>query len=71
MKNQTTKQTAIKKLTAEGFNAELTTTGMRVWGEGWEANFTDAGQDSDTFSGDVPSRVHDLAVWDDESTRVE
>jgi hypothetical protein len=69
MKNQNTKQTALANLTAEGFTAAITTSGLVVSGPGWKANFTDAGQDHDTFEGTVPSRVHDLATWDDETTR--
>jgi hypothetical protein len=69
MKNQNTKQTALANLTAEGFTAAITTSGLVVFGPGWKATFTDAGQDHDTFEGTVPSRVHDLATWDDETTR--
>jgi hypothetical protein len=66
-----TKNSALTALLAAGFNAELNAAGLRVWGDSWEAQFTDLGQDHDTFSGDVPAQVHELAVWDDASTRSE
>jgi hypothetical protein len=66
-----TKTSALTALRAAGFNAQLTTAGLRVWGDNWEAQFTDLGQDHDTFAGDVPAQVHELAVWDDASTRAE
>ena len=64
-----TKTSALTALISAGFNAELNSAGLRVWGDNWEAQFTDLGQDHDTFAGDVPSIVHDLAVWDCEETR--
>ena len=64
-----TKNSALTALRAAGFNAELNAAGLRVWGDSWEAQFTDLGQDHDTIAGDVPAQVHDLAVWDDASTR--
>ena len=64
-----TKTSALTALRAAGFNAELNAAGLRVWSDSWEAQFTDLGQDHDTFAGDVPAQVHELAVWDDASTR--
>ena len=64
-----TKTSALTALISAGFNAELNAAGLRVWGDNWEVQFTDLGQDHDTFTGDVPSIVHDLAVWDCEETR--
>jgi len=64
-----TKTSALTALISAGFNAELNAAGLRVWGDNWEAQFTDLGQDHDTFTGDVPSQVQNLAVWDDASTR--
>ena len=64
-----TKTSALTALRVAGYNAELNAAGLRVWGDNWEAQFTDLGQDHDAFTGDVPSKVHDLAVWDDASTR--
>lgn len=64
-----TKNSALTNLLSAGFNAELNAAGLRVWGDNWEAQFTDLGQDHDTFTADVPSQVHDLAVWDAASTR--
>ena len=66
-----TKTSALTALLAAGFNAELNAAGLRVWGDNWEAQFTDLGQDHDTFTGQVPEQVHELAVWDDASTRAE
>ena len=60
-----TKNTALAALQNAGFNAELNTLGLRAWGDNWEAQFTDAGQDHDTFTGQIPSLVHKLAVWDE------
>jgi len=64
-----TKNSALTALLAAGFNAELNAAGLRVWGDNWEAQFTDLGQDHDTFTGQVPEQVHELAVWDDDATR--
>jgi hypothetical protein len=64
-----TKTSAFTALISAGFNAELNAAGLRVWGDNWEAQVTDLGQDHDTLTGDVPSIVHDLAVWDCEETR--
>jgi hypothetical protein len=66
-----TKNSALTALRAAGFNAELNAAGLRVWSDSWEAQFTDLGQDHDAFTGDVPAQVHELAVWDDASTRAE
>ena len=66
-----TKNSALTNLISAGQGAELNAAGLRVWGDNWEAQFTDLGQDHDTFSGDVPAQVHELAVWDDASTRGE
>ena len=64
-----TKTSALTALISAGFNAKLTAAGFSVWGDNWEARFTDLGQDYDTFIGEVPAKVHDLAVWDCEETR--
>jgi hypothetical protein len=66
-----TKTSALTALRAAGFNAQLNAAGLRVWGDNWEAQFTDLGQDHDTFAGDVPAQVHELAVWDDPFARAE
>jgi len=66
-----TKNSALTALLAAGFNGELNAAGLRAWGDSWEAQFTDLGQDHDTFLGDVPAQVHELAVWDAASTRSE
>jgi hypothetical protein len=65
-----TKTSALTALRAAGFNAQLNAAGLRVWGDNWEAQFTDLGQDHDTFAGDVPAQVHELAVWDDPFARM-
>jgi hypothetical protein len=64
-----TKNLALTNLLSAGFKAELNAAGLRVWGDDWEAQFTDLGQDHDTFTGQVPAKVHELAVWDDATTR--
>ena len=71
IQNMKTKNSALTALLAAGFNAELNAAGLRVWGDNWEAQFTDLGQDHDTFIGQVPEQVHELAVWDDAATRNE
>jgi hypothetical protein len=69
MKTELTKEAAIARLSAAGYNAETRIGGLYVKNEGWEAFFADSGQDGNTYSGKVPSEVDDLAVWDDETTR--
>lgn len=71
MKTQLTKEAAITRLENAGYNAEAVTGGVVVKGEGWEAFFADGGQDGNTYTGNVPSEVDDLAVWDDAATRIE
>jgi biotin operon repressor len=66
---ETTKEAAISRLEKAGYNAETVPGGVVVKGEDWEAFFADSGQDGNTYSGNVPSEVEALAVWDDTTTR--
>lgn len=66
-----TKENALKNLTAAGFNAEITRTGLDVRGEGWSVHYDDRGQDYNEYNGSIPSQVEELAVWDDATTREE
>ena len=63
------REAAIIRLQNAGYSAEAAYGGVAVKGEGWEAFFADSGQDSNTYTGRVPSQVDDLAVWDDATTR--
>lgn len=58
---------AFERLEAAGYDATISHNdeGLFVSGDDWEAFFSAHGQDHDTFSGDVPSEVHDLATWDE------
>lgn len=62
------KRAACDRLTKAGYNAEITRDGLLVTGDGWEAFFSNAGQDYNTYSGKVPSEVDTLAVWDDDAS---
>lgn len=64
-----TKETALQNLLSAGYAAEITTTGLNVRGDNWSVHYSDLGQDHNKYSGNVPSEVEALAVWDDASTR--
>ena len=66
-----TKENALKNLTAAGYNAEITKTGLDVRGDDWSVHYDDRGQDYNEYSGNVPAKVEELAVWDDATTREE
>jgi len=64
-----TKETALQNLLNAGYAAEITATGLDVRGDNWSVHYSDLGQDHNEYSGEVPSEVEALAVWDDASTR--
>ena len=66
-----TKENALKNLTAAGYEAAITKTGLDVRGEGWSVHYDDRGQDYNEYNGAVPAKVEELAVWDDATTREE
>jgi hypothetical protein len=66
-----TKEQALTNLTKAGYAAEITKTGLDVRGDGWNVHYDDRGQDHNEYTGQVPARVEELAVWDDASTREE
>lgn len=65
-----TKKTALQNLISAGHNAEITSTGLNVRGDNWSAHYSDLGQDHNAYSGQTPNEVEQLAVWDEESTRI-
>lgn len=64
-----TKESAMKSLIAAGFAAEMTDTGIDVRGDGWNVHYDDRGQGWNIYNGTIPTKVEELAAWDDETSR--
>jgi len=69
--NMKTKKNALQTLIAAGFDAALTANGIEVRGENWSVHYADKGQDWNEYHGNVPSKVEELAAWDDAATRLD
>lgn len=64
-----TKQVAYNKLTKAGYSATIERDGLSVTGNAWAVFYSDRGQDYNSYTGNVPPEVDDLAVWDEPEAR--